>query len=270
MIWLIVFGFIAQYIDKSLGLGYGTTLAPVLFWIGLSPIEVIPAVLLSETVIGLIAGYSHHQMDNVDFSFNSTNITFFFRSVRRWGLFSVLEDDISPDLKKVLLFTGCSLVGSVVSVFLALQLTGFWIKLYVGVLVFLMGIILLVSINKKFSLSWLRMIILGFIASFNKGLAGGGYGPVVTGGQIMSGVDEKTAVGVTTFAEALTGIFSLATYILLGSGINWQIALYLVLGGLISAPLAALTVKRLAKKNLRAVIGVASIIVGIITIIKVI
>jgi len=32
------------------------------------------------------------------------------------------------------------------------------------------------------SFSWKRLIAIGLISSFNKGISGGGYGPLVTGG----------------------------------------------------------------------------------------
>ena len=41
------------------------------------------------------------------------------------------------------------------------------------------------------------------IASFNKGTSGGGYGSVVTGGQLPAGVDGENAVGITSIAEGL-------------------------------------------------------------------
>jgi hypothetical protein len=37
---------------------------------------------------------------------------------------------------------------------------------------------------------------LGLLGSFNKGLSGGGYGPLLTIGQILSGVNAKSAVVV--------------------------------------------------------------------------
>ena len=37
---------LAQYLDKSLGMGSGTTLTPMLLLLGLSPGDVVPAVLV--------------------------------------------------------------------------------------------------------------------------------------------------------------------------------------------------------------------------------
>ena len=54
-----------------------------------------------------------------------------------------------------------------------------------------MGIVILICINKQFQFSWRKISFLGVVASFNKGMSGGGYGPVVTGDQILSGIKEK-------------------------------------------------------------------------------
>ena len=40
--------FLAEYVDSTLGMGYGTTLTPVLLLMGYEPMQVVPAVLLSN------------------------------------------------------------------------------------------------------------------------------------------------------------------------------------------------------------------------------
>ena len=41
---------VAEYIDSTLGMGYGTSLTPILLLLGYSPAQVVPAVLFSERV----------------------------------------------------------------------------------------------------------------------------------------------------------------------------------------------------------------------------
>ncbi len=67
----------------------------------------------------------------------------------------------------------------------------FYLKLYIGILIALIGIVIIATINREYAFSWKKITILGMIASFNKGISGGGYGPVVVGGQLVSGVNEK-------------------------------------------------------------------------------
>jgi len=58
--------FAAEYVDSILGMGYGTTLTPVLLLIGFAPLEVVPALLVSQLLAGLLSGSVHHSMGNVD------------------------------------------------------------------------------------------------------------------------------------------------------------------------------------------------------------
>jgi hypothetical protein len=58
--------FLAELVDSTLGMGYGTTLTPLMMLIfGLEPLQIVPAVLLSELITGLAAGFSHHSFGNV-------------------------------------------------------------------------------------------------------------------------------------------------------------------------------------------------------------
>ena len=56
-----------EYMDSSLGMGYGTTLAPLLMLSGFEPLQIVPAVLISELVTGVSAGLLHQCDGNVDF-----------------------------------------------------------------------------------------------------------------------------------------------------------------------------------------------------------
>ena len=74
-----------------------------------------------------------------------------------------------------------------------------------------------------------KIIFSGTIASFNKGMSGGGYGPIVTVGQILSGVEGKSAVGITSLAEGLTCLVGVITYIFISkSPIDWKLAPWMI------------------------------------------
>lgn len=55
---LIILAFFCELIDSTLGMGYGTTLTPVLMIIGFGPLAIIPCVLLSELITGITAGFA--------------------------------------------------------------------------------------------------------------------------------------------------------------------------------------------------------------------
>jgi len=94
----------------------------------------------------------------------------------------------------------------------------------------------LITCQKTRDFSWLRLLFLGSIASFNKELSGGGYGPVVTSGQILTGVDARAAIGITSFAEGITCIAAVLTYTLSGKSVDWLLALALAIGVALSTP----------------------------------
>jgi uncharacterized membrane protein YfcA len=104
------------------------------------------------------------------------------------------------------------------------------------------------------------------LAAFNKGLSGGGYGPIVTSGQILSGVKSKNAIGITSLAEGLTCLVGVITYLIFTDHtIEWNLAPSLVLGAILSVPIAAYTVKKFKGGQLRLVVGIATLILGLVT-----
>lgn len=241
---IVVLAFICEYIDSSLGMGYGTTLTPLLIIIGFQPLQIVPAVLLSELFTGVSAGLLHHKVGNVNFNRGS------------------------KALRVVLVITFCSIGGSILAVFLAISLPRFWLKLYISVLILIIGIVLIATLNKAYGFSWKKIISLGIIAAFNKGISGGGYGPVVTGGQLVSGVEAKSAIGITSLAEGLTCFAGVLTYFFTKSVLNWNLAPPLILGAIISVPLAAYTVKKIPGTKVKFLIALITIALGIASLLK--
>jgi len=267
---IIIIAFLAEYTDSTIGMGYGTILTPVLLLLGFEPLRIVPAVLFSEFVTGLLAGFTHHSMGNVDFRPRSTNLRYIIKRLNELGYVEGFKRGIPLHLKAALLIASCSIIGTLTAVFIAINITKYYLTLYIGILILTIGVVILKTINSKFGFSWKKMTFLGLIASFNKGISGGGYGPVVAGGQILAGVDEKNAIGITSLAEGLTCFFGVIAYILTGNKLDWSIALYLVIGAILSVPLGAYTVRKMETKRLRIVIGIATTILGIFTIGKVV
>jgi len=266
---IIVMAFLCEYMDSTLGMGYGTTLTPVFLLMGFSPIQIVPAILLSELVSGLLAGFFHHREGNVNLKPKSADIFKIRNMLSPLGYIESFKKTVPLHLKIALLLAACSIVGTLVAVFIALSIPMFWLKLYIGCLVLCMGLVILVCFNREFKFSWLRVIILGLIASFNKGMSGGGYGPVVTGGQILSGVEGKSAVGVTSLAEGLTCLVGVIAYTLIcNKPVDWKLAPFIVIGAVLSVPLSAKSVKLVSEKKLKLAIAFLTIALGILTIIK--
>jgi len=241
---IVVLAFICELVDSSLGMGYGTTLTPLLLLLGYEPAEIVPAVLLSEFVTGVLAGVLHHEFGNVDF---------------RPG---------TRDFRVMSVMSTLSVIGVLAAVSIAVNVPGWVIKAYVGLLVLIIGVVILYNRNREMAFSWKRVAGLGLLAAFNKGLSGGGYGPVVTGGQVLTGVESRKAVGIASLAEGITSAVGFAAYLVGGAAFPWLLAPSLVLGAVFSTPVAAYVVSRFSAKRLTLAIGSFSTVLGGYTLVK--
>ena len=266
---IITLAFMCEYMDSTLGMGYGTTLTPIFLLLGFGPMQIVPVILLSELATGLLAGFFHHREGNVDFKPRTTNISLIVQKLKSLGCVESFKQGIPLHLKVALLLAACSIVGTVVAVFVAVNIPRFWLKIYIGCLVTAMGVIILVCLGREFRFSWKKIAFLGLIASFNKGMSGGGYGPIVTGGQILSGVEGKSAVGITSLAEGLTCLVGIITYVLiLKKPLDLRLAPWIIIGAVLSVPLCAKSVKLISTHKLKLMIAVLTITLGMFTLIK--
>ena len=262
--------FLLEYMDSTLGMGYGTTLTPLLLLFGFEPLQIIPAVLLSQVIAGLLAGFVHHSVGNVNFGLKIVSVKYIMKELKGFGFIQSFNKSVSSHLKITLLLALCGIAGTLTAVFVATNISTFCLKLYIGILVLTMGLFILFTRNKHFTFLWKKIIGLALIASFNKGISGGGYGPVIVGGQLLSGVDGKNAIGIAALSEGLICIVGVLAYIvILKNTIDWVLAPYLLIGAIFAVPFSAFTVKKLRTKHLRVMIGAFTFILGIVTLGKI-
>lgn len=235
-----------EYMDSSLGMGYGTTLTPLLMLAGFEPLQIVPAVLISELMTGLTAGLLHQRDGNVDF----------------------LND--ARARRTTLLLGSLSGIGALLAVWVAVSISKFWLGLFITAIILSMGVIILLTRNRQVPYRAGGIVAVGAVAAFNKGLSGGGYGPLVTAGQVVSGLPAKHAVAVTSVAESLTCLIGVLGYLALGKAIAWELAVPLALGALLSVPMATLTVSRSSEASLRGIVGLCTLILGVVALIKLI
>jgi len=235
-----------EFIDSSLGMGYGTTLTPLLLLLGFEPLQVVPAVLFSEFCTGITAGLMHHHDGNVDLLRD--------RQVRR----------------TIILLSALSVAGAVAAVMLALHISKFWLTAIIAIIILSVGFVILATVRRQLRFRPGHLIGLGAIAAFNKALSGGGYGPLVTGGQVVSGMSAKQAVAVTSLAEGLTCAVGLVVYFAMRSAIDWTLVVPLTVGALLSVPMATLTVRRIPESVARRAIGIATCALGVLMFVKLI
>jgi uncharacterized membrane protein YfcA len=259
---IIVLAFLCEYMDSTLGMGYGTTLTPLFILMGFSVSEIVPAILVSELCTGLLAGICHHAEGNVNFRPRNNGFLRIHEIVHPVKYFNSLRSSLPMHLKIALLFGVCSAIGAVAAVYVAVNIPKFWLKLYIGVLVLSMGILILVFFNRNLKFSFAKVTGMGLLASFNKGISGGGYGPVVTAGQVLSGVEGKSAVGITSLAEAITCMVGVIMYLLIGTETSWRLAPWIIIGAIASVPLSAKSVKFISERKLKFAIAIITILLG--------
>lgn len=214
--------FFFQTVDSAAGMGFGTALAPLLFVLGYEPLSVVPALLASQSATGLVAGLFHHEFENVHYSFD-------------WPL--------NEATRVVLLLSFFGVVATVVAVvlsYVAFDVPVDLVKAYVALLVIFMGLVGLLRQYVGMSMVYRprRLVAFALLAGLNKGIGGGGYGPVVTLGQIYSGVYEKSATAITTLAEGVVSLFGAAAYVgLAASGVlvNYSLLLPMLAGSYLAA-----------------------------------
>jgi uncharacterized membrane protein YfcA len=244
--WFVVLiaAFLTGYIDTCVGGGHGTLLTPILILLGFAATMVVPAVLLSEICIGIVATILNHRVGNIRLSHGEQH-----RHV-------------------LLVLAVCSLVGSFIAVTLAVNAPPRWVDAYIGLIIMAVGILVLAGrgIPREFSMR--RIAVLGTVAAFNKGLSGGGYGPLLTGGQLLSGVSEKGAVSITPPARGLTGLFAVILYFSAKGRLELNLAAPLIIGSVLAMPAAVATVAWIEAPLLRKGITIATLVLGALLVVK--
>ena len=258
--WEIVFlGFLFETMDSSSGMGFGTGLTPLLFLMGYSPLQVVPVLLISETITGLLDAIFDHELHNVQFSFKPLNEA----------------TKISLNLG----FLGSlSIIISIIIGYLAIELPSEIIKLYVAVLVIFMGVSNIFRVifykkikNKKYNPK--KLIGFAVLAGFNKGIGGGGYGPVITLGEIMSGIYEKSATAISSFAECIVSFVGVLCFFFIsnyGVAVDYAILPSILIGGIFAAVLSPYLVRILPNKIWKFVIPLYAFALGIYSLISLI
>jgi uncharacterized membrane protein YfcA len=92
--------------------------------------------------------------------------------------------------------------------------------------------------------------------------------PLVTAGQVVSGVPAQQTVGITSVAEAFTCLVGLAAYFSLDRQLDLALATPLALGALLSVPMATITVKQLPEGVVRGAVGIMTLILGLVSLAK--
>jgi len=220
--WVVLIAIVLEFLDAAAGMGYGTAITPLLLILGFDPIQIVPAIMIQQATAGLLGAYLHHEFGNVEWKLKPMSET-----VRLWLIISVI---------------GCLAVAfSITAVYGLLKVAKVWISLYVAVLLVGMGVISLLKSRRAPDYNPGKMFFFGALAGFNKGIGGGGYGPVVTVGGLLSGVPVKSMMAVTALSEGTVCIASIIVWLAMlsqGVVIDFILLPSMLLGSMIAAVLA--------------------------------
>ncbi len=245
-ILLFIFAFITEFAAAALGMGYGTTLAPILIVIGYSPIALVPVVLFSQFVAAFVAAAFHHRFKNMDIMNQEDEKTAF-------TIFAVM-----------------GVFGVIVATFANIGLPETIVKSYIALVVLAMGLLMLLNGNRELEFSRPKLAIIGVVAAFNKGISGGGYGPVTNSGQILSGIKPRAALAITALVEGVICALGIALYfLLLGPPLLLE-TVAITAGAVIAAPLSALTTSKLEQPLIKRIVAISTILIGLFTLLWVV
>lgn len=236
---ILIITIIAEFIDSSLGMMFGTILSPVLIIAGFDPKQVIPSILLSQAIGGFVASIRHNKLKNaMIFQKNSKD----FKIALIVATLGVIATSIGA-------FVGASLIPKI------------WLKNYIGVLCIVMGSSILLNFTLAFS--WGKMVLLSLVSAFNKAVSGGGYGPLMSAGQIAVGREGKSSIVVTGFAEVPICLAGFAVWVLLNKWPDTPLIYILPLGAAIGGYFGPVALsKNNSKKKLARLVGIMVLLLG--------
>ena len=242
---VIFVAFLTAIIDIIFGMGFGLTLTPILLFLGYTPKAIVPAILLSSLGGGVFSALFNHRFKNADFTPGSQHF------------------------KIVLVVGGVGIAGGIVGARVNAGISDLTLTLYIGTLILMTGVFLLLNRTLHVKFSWTKLGLLSLFASFNKGISGSGFGPIVTTGLLYMNTGEKAAVSIQSFSELFVSLFGFATFFASGAKLNWDLTWSLLIGVTVSTPLAAFIVKRVQGATLRKAIAVVTAVLGAATLLQV-
>ncbi len=241
---LFVLSFGSGVIDLCLGMGFGFTITPLMLMLGYTPSVAVPCVLFSSFIGGIFSSIFNQREKNVDFSWNS-------RATR------------------IALFTAAmGVIGAIAGVSISFNLPQRTIGLYIGFLVIGSGALVIYSKGLVSGFSWTKMSVISLIGSLNKGLTGSGFGPVITTGAMLSGIDEKSSVSIQSLSESSVSLVGFLTYILLSKPISYQPLAVMSVAVIVASPVAARIMHMLDGDKMRKMVGILALIIGSNTLLK--
>jgi uncharacterized protein len=243
-----------ETVDSSAGMGFGTSLSPLLLVLGFSPLQVVPALVAAQAFTSALGGVMHGEFENIDFSWRPLN-----RATKTMLLIAV-PGIVGASASAVLSYSTFELPDSV-------------IQTYIAILVLVMAGLVATNALRGGRRPYRprRLPIFGTVAGVNKGIGSGGYGPVVTLGGVLSGVLEKTSVAITTMSEGFASSAGAITFLVifaLGTDVDWRLLPWLWLGAFPASVVGPYLVRVLPVRVWRYFVPVYATVIATILLIQ--
>ena len=240
---MLVTGFIAQMVDGSLGLGYGTIATTFLLANGVSPAIVSSRVHAARVFSSGVSGYSHHRFGNINKK-----------------LFGAL---VIPGVVGAIFGATLAYYGQKYSSYVRIPLSLY--TLYLGYF-----IIKKAFRKNKSSDKIKRAGSLAAAGGFMDAFAGGGWGSLVTSTLISKRKSPRYVIGSVCLAEFFVVLSSSIVFFILLKSLPLTDVAGLIAGGLLAAPIAARLVGKLPIKTMFIAVGALVIITSCFTLYKVV
>ena len=221
-------GFLAQMVDGSMGLGYGTISTTFLLAYGVSPAIVSSRVHSARTFSSGVSGYSHHRFGNIN------------RKLFRAILF--------PGIIGAILGASLAFIGKEYAQWVRIPLSVYTI--YLGYYILRKAFMKRNPNDKVRRAGWLASAG-GFMDAF----AGGGWGTLVTSTLIAKRKNPRFVIGSVCLAEFFVVLASSITFFILLKTIPLRDIAGMILGGILAAPIAARLAGKLPVKTMFIAVG---------------
>lgn len=241
IILFAVLGFFASIIDGCIGMAYGTILTSLFTLNGVPLLVTSASIHFSEIFTTLASGISHLTLKNVDLKL----------------------------FKKIVL---PGVLGAIIGALLLSFVNNQILKPIVASYLIGLGFYIIYKSIKKSrqTHSFKRFKFLGLIGGFFDAVAGGGWGPIVTGTLISRGHIPHKTIGTVNLTEFFVTLAQSIVFFAMIGLMSINIVLGLIIGSVIAAPLAAFAVKKINPKVLIFLVGLVIIACNLLTLIYVI
>ena len=238
---MVLTGFLAQMVDGSMGMGYGTISTVFLLATGVPPAIVSSRVHSARVFSSGASGYTHHRFGN-----------------------------INKKLFKALVVPG--IIGAVIGATLAYygQENAKWVRIPLSFYTIYLGYyIIKKAFGKKKTESKVKGAgWLAAVGGFTDAFAGGGWGALVTGTLLSKRKNPRYVIGSVCLAEFFVVLSSAVTFFIFLKHIPIFDVAGLIIGGLIAAPIAARLVGILPMKTMFLSVGILVILTSTFTLWK--